>query len=50
MIQFSENLEMEESTKQVLRGRLKRIAWRDRTCDYHLDRIWKEMTMNTSHQ
>ena len=47
MNQFSEHLEMEECTQQGLRGRLKRIAWRDRICDYHLDRIWREMTMNT---
>lgn len=37
--EFPGNLDMEEGTKEVLRGRLKRIAWRERICDYHLDRI-----------
>jgi hypothetical protein len=49
-IQFSENLEMEESTKEVLRGRLKRISWRDRICESHLDRIWREMAMINLYQ
>jgi hypothetical protein len=47
-LQYSENLDIEESTKEVLRRRLKRIAWRERICGHHLDRIWKGMRINPS--
>lgn len=46
MIQLSIDLEVEESTRDVLRQRLKRIAWRERVCDYHLDRIWRDLKIN----
>lgn len=42
-IQFPDDSEVEENTKESLRGRLKRTAWRDEICDYHFDRIWREL-------
>lgn len=50
MSYLSENLKIVESTREAVRGRLKRIAWRDRICNYHLDRIWREMTMSSPYK
>lgn len=47
-IAFPDNAEIEETMKESLRGRLKRIAWRDKICDYHLDRIWRELINHES--
>ena len=46
---FPGNVEMEEDMKESLRRRLRGIAWRDETCDFHLDRIWREMSNRPGH-
>jgi hypothetical protein len=44
----AEDLETEEQTKESLRGRLRRTAWRENICDLHLDRIWRDLKSRKS--
>lgn len=42
MAQGSVDLKAELPTKDILRQRLKRVVWREKSCEDHLTRIWKE--------